>query len=780
MKKLSTIIAILMAAIMATLLPVQVFADARPEYISEIKIGMGKDAAEAKEALDGYTILDADLNQNAGGGWGSKGEKAVYLGYKTTTDKNDAITDLALMNMKGGYDVAEYEALMKTQMKQQIIPFVDSFLAALEEYRENYNSDIEENQQRAQNAHDKLNKLTDDDCGGAGLGDLLLNETKYEMGDDAYNKLSDAEKKKHADILTILAQANGQATVIMETLITSATDTEEDTWIDRFSELTYDDLLASYDALPTDAKKLANKDYYNDAVRILDKWDDFRTALEEYEENMKVVEDSEIIDSINENSEKLENFDEKNATDEELADAAISAVKTRSDVLEYSESAGDAAAKEYLETIDYEDGTLLDFFMKDTEEVRDNIEILFPLVASLSDGQKAGLDFISLKDLVLMTQVDEQTNKESNIEQMDPTSIYEGVDRAIYQKGGVALTSDALRAKADEIVDEDQSVLSTFTYVMIGLTAASAVGFIASLVAKKVIYLKTSVLANEVYEAKKAMTIAEIKFNYAFDGMCNLYNDHRKASNIFSKASAELSEKEKIYEGLRADLCASRKNVPTFSKMAIGFSVAMVILSAVTVYLSYLDMVKYYNVEFTPIPHYMVDEKDITAYNANGEKIVIKNQSAYYKAVPCNRTNDAEYYDNLGTCSDLNGDVGKQWLALYSVKNNAEDPIIASSLKAVVGDDNIPTGYETGIHMFGSDSAYNLNNAKFVWNKSAKSVYVYFNRDENANASTAGSGFSAGTLALSGGLGLALGVVLSAVAMTAKNKKREKQTLATD
>ena len=40
-----------------------------------------------------------------------------------------------------------------------------------------------------------LNKLIDDDT-GKGLGDLLLNETKYEMGLKAYNKLSDAQKEK--------------------------------------------------------------------------------------------------------------------------------------------------------------------------------------------------------------------------------------------------------------------------------------------------------------------------------------------------------------------------------------------------------------------------------------------------------------------------------------------------------------------------------------------------------------------------------------------------------
>ena len=100
------ILSLLLALTIAATLPAQVFADSLPEYISEVKIGMGKKASDAKAALDGYKILSdskgnpVDLNKDAGGGLGSKGDKVVYLGYKTTTDRKEAVTDLALMNMK--------------------------------------------------------------------------------------------------------------------------------------------------------------------------------------------------------------------------------------------------------------------------------------------------------------------------------------------------------------------------------------------------------------------------------------------------------------------------------------------------------------------------------------------------------------------------------------------------------------------------------------------------------------------------------------------------------
>lgn len=116
------------------------------------------------------------------------------------------------------------------------------------------------------------------------------------------------------------------------------------------------------------------------------------------------------------------------------------------------------------------------------------------------------------------------------------------------------------------------------------------------------------------------------------------------------------AEKRALNEEI--DRLAARSSV--CNKLMIGLSVAVVIFTAVSVYLSYRDMVDYYKVEFTPIPHYMVEEKDITAYNEKGERIVIKNQTAYYKAVESNRTSGDEFYNVLGTCADMNGDVGKQ------------------------------------------------------------------------------------------------------------------------
>ncbi len=134
-----------------------------------------------------------------------------------------------------------------------------------------------------------------------------------------------------------------------------------------------------------------------------------------------------------------------------------------------------------------------------------------------------------------------------------------------------------------------------------------------------------------------------------------------------------------------------------------------------------------------------------------------------------------EFFGTLGVCADMNGDVGQQWLALYAQRSDVEAPILANSLLVKVKDTAIPAGYKTGIHMFGSDTAANLNNELYDWNASAPSVMVYFKTDASAaKPSAAGSNFAAGNLSLAGAAGLGGGAVITALASTAAGKKKKK------
>lgn len=761
-----------------------------------------------KAEAEGYKILcgddgkPIDLNQGSGStAIGAKGNKKVYLGYKTTSDRDDAITDLALMNMKGGYDTAEYDKLMEGQMSKQIVPFVDSFLATIKEYRENYSSDIEENRARAQFIHDALNKLTDDDTAGAGLGDLFLNETVYEMAKPKWDALSDkeredtsfyeinnkvrdslpdAEKNKHADLLTIVAQSNGKITLVMQNLLTRGADTNEENWLERFENTTYEDMLEFDGGATTDTVSALDKKYEDDANSILEKWDDFRGQLLDFEKNIETADnyDGEKNAEISQELKNLnENTDPEKAA-EILTDCAVQQLENA----EFMNCIQNATIYGILESIDYLDGTMLDFFSMTSDEIEDDITLLYPLVASLSEGQRAGLEFLSLLDLFNVALTTAEGYKDIDLSKIERASIYADVDRGIYQKGGVGLTSDALRADALRKMAEQNGnsfmdMFSASTIAMMALTGACALGTFFSLGAYATVKLDIMSVnkINSIYSKLKGSGYGQYTYTLTDQHNANvLLKSHPEFQSRINSAGhyLRLDEVSQSYTDKYVKTMAPKSTVPGY--LSVGFAVAMIALAAVTAYLSYRDMKAHYNVDFTPIPHYMVEEKDITVLNENNEKIVIKNQSAYYKAVESNRQKGDSYYKNIGTCADLNGCVNPQWLALYYVKNEAMSPILASSLKAVVGSSDVPDGYTTGIHMFGEGAAFNLNNKLYCWNQKAKSVMVYFKADASAakSAGSAGSNFSGGTLTLVGVGGIAVGALISGLAVNEIGRKK--------
>lgn len=107
------------------------------EYVNDIRIGWSQNnkaqgSIDAKKQLtdNGYKVVDNDLNSGTGEGW-------AYLGYTTTTDVNDAITDIAMMDMKGGYEMSN---LGETEKKydQSISSLANGMKTAADEFRANY------------------------------------------------------------------------------------------------------------------------------------------------------------------------------------------------------------------------------------------------------------------------------------------------------------------------------------------------------------------------------------------------------------------------------------------------------------------------------------------------------------------------------------------------------------------------------------------------------------------------------------------------------------------
>ena len=737
MKHLSrALIAVILSVLTAATLPAQVFADSIPEYISDIRLweGYSEESALYGYGIENYTILKyengkvVNLNEKAGSDEEkAKGQIFVALGYKTTKNKDEAITDIALMNMKGGFSVHDYDMLMETNFKEQILPFIESFKTAIEEYRINYNSSNAANKKRAEYTHALLNKLIDDDTGKP-LGDLLLNKTKYELGEEAYNALSAKEKKNHADIGTIIMQANGKATLALENAVTRAADTSENTWIDRMCEITYDDLLDETGLAPSKAVKEVAKTYDDEASTLLGMWSEFTEYLGGYDDAKTTIEnydDAAVSAAFKAYDEMADGL-----SDTEKAEIE----KAYSEALEQYNQAALAAEKvaiyEKLETIEYGEGSMLEFFTQQKTDLEEDITLLYPMAAALSEGQKAGLEFVSLKELVSMAVGDPDKLNTDDISKLDAVSVFEGVDRGIYEKGGVGLTSDAERKNAAERpVENNDSKVQALLY------SALAVGAV--------------------------MTVTAI----------GLFTASYKAYRYASALDAN------IIQGTTQQLQRAFRMSTIINRLSISIPLITAVVFIVLTMYYYSELQKKYDVKFDAIPRYMVDVKDIVGYNSKGEKIVIKNQDAYYRAALCNRSEYISEYEVLGAAGDINGTVCRQWVALYFCKNKMQAPVLADSLKAVRGDETIPSGYATGIHMFGSDSAENFNNPLYVWNGSAPKIFVYY-KTEDAGASAAGSSFTSGTVAISGLVGIAIGTLVTTLCLKASKKKKESKAEA--
>ena len=776
-----------------------VMATSSTKYISEVKVGMDKTVEGATKELleEGYTILSkdgeyADLNYEAGSDAAfARGQKKVYLGYKTTTNPSEAITDLAVMNMRGGYSVRDYEQLMETRLKSEILPFVDRFIATLQEYRDNLNSPYEKNKARAQYMKSMLNKLFDDDTLGL-MGDLLVNETKYELGDSAYNALSEEEKKQHADIVTIVMQANGKIMLSMETLLTKATDTAETSWIDRLEDNTLDKLIEQLDEAGVDITEqdaTLDRMYGDDAKKLLEKWDAFSHALLDYDEKANAlanIEEDEYDDKI----AAVEKYDENVGIEENIM-ALTDGISARAEVTNTALDIELVAAHDRLEEVDYDfdDGaTLAEFFAQDASVFNgDGIRNLYPIVASLSAGQLAGLDFLSIQDLVTIATADETSYDLNELGDAAPGSIYEGVNREIFEKGKVALTNKALRAEAmkNDVVKDNP--LSTTTYILWGATTITSIAMIAQWAKFSEIYepirrvAKLKEAAIKTYEAAalepdilyaqlKAGKITHMQYNIEVQKLYTAQADAMEALGAKNMDEA-LENLDDMEEAIAPHLEKSR----LAATLGALFTVAMAILAAYSIYSTITELIDYYKVEYSPIPKYIVEETDITE-TVDGVTTVKRNDSAYYQVAECNRKPDSEFYDVLQNYADLNGDVGKQWLALYYVRQEGHAPIKADSLLVVKGTSNIPTGYSNlGIHNFETENAYNLTSAYYCYNDTPKGTYVYFQVDESAlpKASVAGSNFSTGTGFLFAGIGAVVGAGIGVAIMLVLAKRKE-------
>ena len=761
-KGLALFLALLMAC---SVIPVTAFAANSGKYIKDVFVAYGKDKATADQWLKDHGWEPfADLNE--GKVSNVMKDVAAVLGIKRTSDPNEAITDMATMNMLGDYSFDEYDKLVQ-EKKADIDEFIRSFIPALEEYRDNYNGKGSAGgKKRAQVTHDLLNKFFDGDPNGQyavndtgkPLGDLFLNKTKTEIGDIAYNALPAEKKQNTADFQQIILESSGPAVLIIEQALALATDTAKTSWLDRLNGMTSKYLLKHIEEFAPEAKgqnlaasavKSLLAAHFEDASKKLAAdWKGVREDILWYEAYCDAhdlwQEDAEEDDAY---SKRVETYfgNLKEESDERYKQEAdrfhnIDCYYYAISNTNYSGEWG---------------STLYDFFNPEDEKAdySKKYDYFAPIAFALSDGQRASLEFLKLPSLLRVgidsdsvmkadfPSVDE-VFKNNDGKEMESISIYSGINRGIFRKG-VALTKNALDQKnmgkdPYEKIWDETGIVSIISYVTFGLSTVSIVtGAVLFAKFKDVVF--TVIDTDDVF--------------ITMDG--------------------------------GDPMAGTKQALGTTGKWLMGIGGALMIVAAV---IKAIQMYEFYNRTFTQIPTMIVDEADIVSYTPGENGQSIKNinfdQFDYYEVVKCNRQEVglhksaqkgvSRYVEwGCGDAADLNADIGKQWLALYVNRSPEKgNPILADSLTVQYKETKTPENCNGYLHMFGvKDTPVKLDNMDYCYRADKGGIYLFWNSDAAAYTSSAFS--QGGVIAISAAGGLMAGILGATAVLLPKKKKRE-------
>ena len=771
--------------------------DGTGKYVKDVYIAYGKSEKEAAKWLtdNGWEPVAGDFN--AGKASKFDDDVAAVMGIKRTDDKYKAVTDMAVMNMKGGYSFPAYEELVD-QKKADINEFVNCFLPVLKEYRANYNGEGSSfGKERAELAHDLLNKFYD---GGEDEPYATESDTGKNLGDLFLDPLKQEGNENGADMVQIVLESSGAAVTAIEMALSMATDTAQDSWLERAAGLTGDDVAEN---IGTYVPEAAGEELADSAITqyLFELFGDTASAM------------ALQWGSIHEEMLWYETYNDQNglwpAAGESDADNGTR-IKEYFEALEKNDpDTYDADYDRYNSAValyygmydtPYEGDwgeTLGDFFNPaDGTDYGEDESNFLPMAAVLSDGQRASLDLIPLSTMIMLGFQTEESvaSLMPNVDEMlgdaQEISIYSGINRGIF-RGGVALTSEALMesSKGYDPYNDLWSFSGIYNITCYAAAIASVplmgVG-IAMIVmnrpsAEVITRIKDVDAFIGVYKTSAQNTINMI--NAGDYGAGHYFPTQEQAVQDLAGDMQQLNRYENELNELQAEV-ASLKQMNMAGRIVTGIGGAILIGAA---FMKGYQMYRYYNKTFTQIPTMIVDEADIVTYTKDKDGKEIKNinfdQYLYYEAVRCNREKIDKISDwqdgvdkyaewGCGDVADLNGDFGQEWLALYTVKASAKgDPILADSLTLQYGSKDMPSGCSKGLHLFTYTNTVDLGDTAWSFNNKKKGVYFFWDEDTNAFAAATASAFSGGQLALAGIGGLMLGI--AGATLVLKTKRRE-------
>ena len=383
MKILKVLISMILVATMCVTMMMPASAGRATYYLSDLKMAEAKTADEAKKLLTdaGFTVLDKNLNPD--------GDKVVYLGYKKSTNVDDAITDVKVMNMNGGFNISDYDSIVEDAL-EEYGKEVNSLRIAAKEFAENYKAGKRE----ALLAYRQLNYYYVE----------LKEGVKTYMGDYMLNF-----PEKNEGFADILLKGNTNILNNIRILLSMGVADGGDL-IDRIKAATADEAVYSKVEYYEDAKEIAGK-----IQQLLKMIDEARAEIEEIEADPDMTQEEKDLALI-------------------LPQYTLSLILSL-DVI--------------LKSIPCGDTNYSDYFASTADP---DYKKLYPFVDAMTEGQIAmavsgQIHSVLVYNAVEMSDEELEAELTELEETYEPKSVYFGTDMNLLE-GAVAVTSDAIREEA--------------------------------------------------------------------------------------------------------------------------------------------------------------------------------------------------------------------------------------------------------------------------------------------------------------------------------------------
>ncbi|MCR5203192.1 MAG: hypothetical protein K6D02_08930 [Lachnospiraceae bacterium] len=795
---------------------------ATTEYVKEVVLSYGKTEEDARSWLEknDYKVVDGDINA------GTDSKDAVYakevnvvlMGYKTTTDQDKAIRDLAVMNMSGNYDITDMETILTSKNKELQDEF-DEFVEISNEYVKCYRNAVKAKARGKSEcagalvAHDILNKYIEDDS-GKGMGDYLLTSVK-----------SDEGKEK---LFKVLIQANKEIVMCMKNALLMASGDGKENWLEKLSlynsKKSYFKRIKEVKKSSKLAKKYIDSKYGSKMDILVSQWDELRERIVDYIDSSeainkkyekisdnKTVDNEELLDDyFDVDREKIDELSDNNPEkmdSEELIESFEDTVEQQKAVNEESQFVETAAVVNYLDTLKYGDGTLLEFFLLNPSEEAEKDFYEGGSLKTTLKGEELKYEFAAVLEAMTDVQFDalgeslnlftaikyaitgeknvwdnlktaDKKNYNTELKEVEKCSVYNGVNREMF-KEGVALTQAGQKSDKsiyDDVIQNGNGESSGNNIGLLILGAATTLIGTTILVAGATNWIRQAINLGFTLHLKDSNFILKLETKVS-RGWYQLVSGD---SERYMRRAYRSFVDRKITE--------EQFNRVWYKQMAIAHSITVFVgiaLTAIGLYFSITSInnliderKKYYKGNYSvAIPKYMVDlnqDDDDNSY------------LTCYEAALCNR-NDKDMTgfkrdeEGLKDFGDINGDNGRQWVALYySTDEVAGDPILADSFEVRYGKNSFDEEYRE-LHSFNEPEAgFNLTSAVYCYNDKKNGTYLRYKVDEesdskNTPASTASlfgnGGKNTGLIVTSGIVGVILGFV--GASLTRRRKEEE-------